>query len=66
MAKIQGGQSKLKNPETFIKSLYENGPSKGDHTKWAIPAVRAKRGKAKAKAQHLPTVLEIANAGQGP
>ena len=34
---IQGGNSVLRDPEGFIKSLYEGGLPKRDHTEWAMP-----------------------------
>ena len=34
---IQGEGSELRDPEGFIKSLYEDGLPKRDHTEWAIP-----------------------------
>ncbi|KAJ3475516.1 hypothetical protein NLI96_g11788 [Meripilus lineatus] len=39
MSKIQGDESKLKDPEVFIRSLHENGLPTRNHAEWAIPSL---------------------------
>lgn len=43
MEVVKGGESELKDPENFIKSLHQDGHPKRKHTEWAISSTEQDR-----------------------